>query len=60
MKQSSGFIEGDEEILYILNRSIYGLKQAANVWKKALNVLIDGDFIQSKAGPCLYRKIVMF
>ena len=50
MKQLPSFIEGDEEIVCKLNRCIYDLKQATNVWNKAFNnVLIDGGFIQSKA-----------
>lgn len=59
MKQPPGFIEGDGNLVCKLRRSLYGLKQAANVWNKVLHdVLIGCGFIQSKADPCLYSKCI--
>lgn len=38
-----------------LNKSIYGLKQAARVWNKALDrKMVETGFVQSKTDPCLY------
>jgi hypothetical protein len=38
-----------------LHKSIYGLKQAANVWNKLLNAsLLNAGFYQSKHDDCLY------
>ena len=40
-----------------LNYSVYGTKQASNNWNSTLKEkLINYDFIQSKADPCLYIK----
>lgn len=40
-----------------LKRSIYGLKQSANVWNKAFDkVLTDNGFIASNADKCLYSR----
>lgn len=40
-----------------LKKSLYGLKQAAHVWNKALHsVLTDMEFKQSPADKCLYTK----
>lgn len=53
LKQPEGFEKGDK-VLH-LHKSLYGLKQAANVWNKALDkCLSDIGFLQSKADNCLY------
>lgn len=56
MKQPPGFIvEEKENHVCLLRRSIYGLKQSARVWNKAIQqVLLDAGYIQSKNDPCLY------
>lgn len=52
-----GFEENSPKHVCKLNKSLYGLKQAANVWNKALhNVLLKGGFQQSVADLCLYTK----
>jgi len=40
-----------------LNRTIYGLKQAANAfWKELLNAFSNMNFKRSNADPCLYYR----
>lgn len=57
MKQPPGYEEKGPQYVCKLNKSLYGLKQAANVWNKALhNVLTKDGFIQSSADNCLYTK----
>lgn len=56
MKQPPGFIENGEMVC-LLKKSLYGLKQAAKSWNDAIHsVLIDAKFDQSKADPCLYMR----
>ena len=53
MRQPPGFKNSDQ--VYKLNKSLYGLKQAARVWNLALhNELISLNFIQSDVDKCLY------
>lgn len=56
MRQPPGYaIEGAEEKVCLLNKSIYGLKQSARVWNETLhNVLINAKLVQSKTDNCLY------
>lgn len=56
MKQPKGYINEDHpNHVYKLNKSIYGLKQAARSWfKKAREVLNSIGFQQSKEDECLY------
>lgn len=58
MKQPEGFIEeGQESIVCLVKRSIYGLKQAARCWNLALNEALGAaQFYACKADPCLYIK----
>ena len=40
-----------------LQKSIYGLKQASKIWYENLQqALIDNEFIESEASPCLFYK----
>ncbi|KAJ7320640.1 hypothetical protein JRQ81_020151 [Phrynocephalus forsythii] len=40
-----------------LQKGVYGLKQAANVWNEKLNkMLFNQGFIKSKVDPCLYTR----
>lgn len=59
MKQPEGFeIEGKEDYVCLLNRSLYGLKQASKSWNDEINdALINMNFKRNRADPCLYRKI---
>lgn len=55
MRQPSGFKNGDK--VFKLNKSLYGLKQAARVWNiKIHQVLCDNGFNQSHIDKCLYIK----
>lgn len=55
MKPPPGFGNLDKGKVFKLNKSLYGLKQAARVWNQALHeVLMNIGFCQSDADPCLY------
>jgi transposase InsO family protein len=56
MFQPTGFeIEGQEDLVCRLNKSLYGLKQASRSWnEKFNNFLVQYGFSQSKADPCVY------
>ena len=56
MSQPDGFVvEGKEEQVCHLHRSLYGLKQSPRCWNRELNChLLDSGFQQSKADPCVY------
>jgi transposase InsO family protein len=57
MKQPEGFVDAKEELVCKLNKSIYGLKQAAKVWNEKLHgALTKLGFKQSTSDPCLYSK----
>lgn len=57
MKQPPGFEKNGETFVCKLRKSLYGLKQAANVWNRTLHkVLVAGGFKQSTADQCLYTK----
>lgn len=60
MKQPEGYeVKGQKDLALRLNKSIYGLKHAANVWNKSLdNLLKSCGFQQSKVDLCLYTKIL--
>lgn len=58
MNQPDGYeVQGKENMVCRLIKSIYGLKQAVKVWNERLDkVLKEHCFIQSEADPCLYFK----
>lgn len=58
MQQPKGFIEeGKETLVCRLQRSLYGLKQAARVWNTTISaILMALGFVQSRADPCLFSK----
>lgn len=56
MRQPPGFVEG-KDLVCLLRKSLYGLKQAAKSWNDAIHlVLVTAKFEQSKADSCLYMK----
>lgn len=58
MQQPKGFVlPGKEKLVCKLERSLYGLKQAAKVWNETINAILNElGFKQSQADPCLYVK----
>ena len=56
MCQPEGFVvEGKEELVCHLHRSLYGLKQSPRCWNKELSChLLDSGFQQSIADPCVF------
>ncbi|KAL0457676.1 UNVERIFIED_CONTAM: hypothetical protein Slati_0394800 [Sesamum latifolium] len=59
MDQLEGFTTvGEEQKVYRLQRSIYGLKQASPSWNTRFDEVIRGyDFIKNEHDPCVYKKI---
>ncbi|KAL0434201.1 UNVERIFIED_CONTAM: hypothetical protein Slati_2754400 [Sesamum latifolium] len=59
MDQPEGFTTvGEEQKVYRLQRSIYGLKQASRSWNTRFDEVIRGyDFIKNDCDPCIYKKI---
>lgn len=48
-----------EPIVYLVQRSIYGLKQAPHNWNATINAfLLSQGFTRSEVDPCLYYKYV--
>ena len=58
MKQLPGMkIEGKEDWVWKLNRSLYWLKQSPHQWNTVLNQnLKEMSFEQNSKDPCLYVK----
>ncbi|KXJ80258.1 hypothetical protein RP20_CCG025870 [Aedes albopictus] len=55
MRQPPGFQTAESDMVCKLQKSIYGLKQSARCWNKALHsVLIELGFTQCNSDPCLY------
>ncbi|KAA0067047.1 gag/pol protein [Cucumis melo var. makuwa] len=59
MSQPEGFItQGQEQKVFKLNRSIYGLKQASRSWNIRFDTAIKSyGFDQNVDEPCVYKKI---
>jgi hypothetical protein len=54
MRPPPGYLCNDKVLK--LNKSLYGLKQAARVWNQTLNKAMTNEgFIQSKNDECLYK-----
>lgn len=54
MEQPEGFCKNNDKVC-LLQRSIYGLKQASRMWYCKVNELLTKhNFVQSKSEPCVY------
>ena len=58
MEQPVGFVEkGKEDWVWLLRKSLYGLKQAGRLWNKELDAFIVSlGFTRMVSDPCLYVK----
>lgn len=58
MRQPPGYSEpGKEKLVCRLQRSLYGLKQAARIWNGTVKeILFEAGFCQSESDACLYSK----
>ncbi|KAK4420096.1 Retrovirus-related Pol polyprotein from transposon TNT 1-94 [Sesamum alatum] len=59
INQPEGFtVAGEEQKVYHLQKSIYGLKQASRNWNIRFDEVIRGyDFIKNESNPCVYKKV---
>ena len=60
MQQPEGFVvDGLEELVCKLNRSLYGLKQCPRCWNTTLDVHLKKlGFLESNSDPCIYIAVV--
>jgi len=60
MKQPEGYIDEERpNHVYRLNKSIYGLKQAARCWNSSIDTfLLSTEYRKCTADPCVYMKSV--
>lgn len=55
MEQPPGFENGDKSKVCLLQKGIYGLKQASRIWYEKVNKLLcENGFCKSKCEPCIY------
>eukprot|EP00475_Leptophrys_vorax_P016254 TRINITY_DN2270_c0_g1_i2.p1 TRINITY_DN2270_c0_g1~~TRINITY_DN2270_c0_g1_i2.p1 ORF type:complete len:245 (+),score=26.34 TRINITY_DN2270_c0_g1_i2:243-977(+) len=56
MNQAGGFDDGTG-MVYRLDKSIYGLRQAANVWYRRVSRMIrENGYLQARTDPCLFLR----
>ena len=54
MKQPKGYVTTNDQLVYKLNKNVYGLKQGASEWNKKINtILTDAGYVRSLNNPCL-------
>lgn len=57
MKQPVEFHNGAKDEIFLLRKSLYGLKQAGRVWNaKISDVLKQLGYVPSESDPCLFVK----
>lgn len=58
MEQPEGFVDrGNEDKVWKLKKSLYGLKQSERVWNKtATDIFKELGFSQGKSDPCFYSR----
>ena len=58
MKQLEGFVvKGKQELVCILNRSLYGLKKSPRMWYQNFKTyILSFGFVRSKVDHCIYSK----
>jgi len=57
VEQPEGFHNGDKKMVWKLNKSLYGIKQAPNNWNHDLNnFLISLGFTRCRSDTCIYVK----
>ena len=59
MQQPEGFVDRNHpEMVCLLKKTLYGLKQSARCWNKVLDEYLKSKgFIRSSADPCMYIRI---
>jgi len=60
VKQAEGYVSKEHpNHVYLLIRSIYGLKQAPLVWNATLDAwLCENGFTPTQADPCIYYRVI--
>lgn len=57
MEQPCGFENESKNKVCLLNKSIYGLKQASRTWNQTIHkILTSIGYVRSKCEPCIYIK----
>lgn len=61
MEQPSGFEEpGKEDHVWVLQRALYGMKQAGRIWNQTLNdAMIGWGFTRLSSESCIYFRCLM-
>ena len=59
MKQPPGYVQNNSSLVYLLKKSLYGLKKAPRAWyAKMDSFLLDIDFSRCHFNPNVYTKEV--
>jgi hypothetical protein len=59
MRQPEGYVDRDPDLVCKLQRSLYGLKQAARCWNEVMDKYLKSiGYKQSQIDPCIYVKNV--
>ena len=57
MRQPDGYVDTKRlDMVYMLRKSLYRLKQSARCWNLDMDTLKSNAFIQCSADPCIYVK----